>query len=107
MSTNVIPYPTTTTTTLGAYLFRLYKGLVTVRSNPTTSVSANSSSYTTVGTLPSQFRPKEDQYIPISYGPAANIMGMIRIQTTGDVSLLSETAVTNVQSYVNAAYYTI
>ena len=63
-----------------------------------------SGSYKSVGTLPEAYRPRATRFIPAIAGNGANIFAVMRILPSGDVAVMSASAITNQLFLVGGAY---
>lgn len=90
--------------TLGEIQFAKSEGgrVVTVSGNRT--VSLIPSTYASIGTLPSEYRPSKTMYIPCKCDNSLNVNATMRIQSDGDVSLISEQEVLNKLFTVASSY---
>ena len=63
-----------------------------------------SGSYKNVGTLPEAYRPRATRFIPAIAGHGANIFAVMRILPSGEVGVMSASAITNQLFLVGGAY---
>ena len=62
------------------------------------------SAISTVGTLPSAYRPTMDIYAPMLWGGYANVTGLLVIQTDGTVGIYASSSQTDVQAHIAVSY---
>ena len=84
--------------------FKRTGNLVTVttrgdaRLNPT-------SEFFKIGTVGNDFKPSSTVTAPMTWGSFANVTGLVRIETNGDIKIYASSAQSNVQGWCNFSYF--
>lgn len=102
MASSVIKSANKDTVKLGGVTFAKDGNEIIVSGSGNASI--RSDAYTSIGTLPSAYRPSETLYIPCACGNSLEINATMRIQASGDASLVAVTAVTNKLFAIAGAY---
>lgn len=90
--------------TVGQIQFAKSEGGRVVTVSGTRTVSVNPSTYASIGTLPSEYRPSKALYIPCQCGNALNVPAVMRIQSDGDVSILGTQTVSEQFFVIGGSY---
>ena len=78
-----------------------FAGIVTVTNYANISMEIPSNTWTSLGTLPTGYRPSRRIDVACTVGYNANLSGVIRILSSGDIALWSNTALTTSTAYLS------
>lgn len=96
--------PTKQNAILGDITFTKTNGDNVVNVSGWGNATISSSAYTSIGTLPEEFRPTDTRFVSALCGNAITYNAIMRILPSGDVSLLSETSITNQFFAIGGSY---
>lgn len=90
-----------TNLTTSTIAYTKYAGIVTVTHYANMQKDIASGTWVTLGTLPSGYRPSRRIDIACTVGYDANLAGVVRISTSGNIDLWTKTALTTSTSYLS------
>ena len=78
-----------------------FAGIVTISNYANIGIDVPSNTWTTLGTLPTGYRPSRRLDVACTVGYNANLSGVIRITSAGNIDLWSNTALTASTAYLS------